>query len=255
MIDTHAHIYKKEFKDDIVQVIERSLENHVKKVYLPNIDTDSIEEMLALEAQYSPICAAMMGIHPCAIDDKFEKQLYQVETWLAKRKFAAIGEIGIDLYRDTTYQAQQKEAFTIQLEWAKQYEIPIMIHCRGSFKETIHLVEKHKDERLKGIFHCFNGKLEEATHIIGLGFYIGIGGIVTFKNRGLDKIVPSIDLKHIVLETDSPYLAPVPYRGKRNEPAYIMYVAEKIAALKGVGIETVDEVTSANAENLFHNIA
>ncbi|MCG8389364.1 MAG: TatD family hydrolase, partial [Cytophagales bacterium] len=213
MVDTHAHIYKKEFKDDIAQVIERSLEHHVKKIYLPNIDTDSIEEMLALEAQYSAICAAMMGIHPCAINDTFEKQLYQVEAWLAKRKFVAVGEVGIDLYWDTTYQAQQKEAFAIQLEWAKQYEIPVVIHCRGSFQETIHLVEKHKDERLKGIFHCFNGKLDEAKHIIELGFYIGIGGIVTFKNGGLDKVLPSIELKHIVLETDSPYLAPVPYRG------------------------------------------
>lgn len=251
LIDTHAHIYAEEFATDREQMIARSLDYHVRKVYMPNIDTSTIEAMLELEAQYPDYCAAMMGIHPCHIDAKFEKQLAQVEDWLGKRQFAAIGEIGVDLYRDKTFQAQQEEALAIQLSWAQKYELPVVIHCRAALEETLRILEKHQDGRLKGIFHCFSGTLKEAERILALGFYLGIGGIVTFKNAGLDQVVATLDLERIVLETDAPYLSPAPHRGKRNEPAHLLYIAEKVAELKGVDLATVAKITTANAMNVF----
>jgi len=250
-IDTHAHLYAQEFATEITQVVARSRDQHVRKIYMPNIDVDTIAGMLTLESQYPDLCAAMMGIHPCHIGRDFQKQLAHVETWLAKRPFVAIGEIGIDLYRDTTYQAQQEEALTIQLQWAQQYQLPVVIHCRASFESTFRILEKHQDGNLKGIFHCFSGSLQEAERIIALGFYLGIGGMVTFKNAGLDHIVAAIDLDHIVLETDAPYLAPTPYRSQRNEPAHLHYTAKKIAILKAVDLETVAKVTTANAIEVF----
>lgn len=251
LIDTHTHIYAEEFASDREQMIARSLDNHVRKVYMPNIDTSTIEAMLALEAQYPDYCAAMMGIHPCHIDAQFEKQLLEVENWLGKRRFAAIGEIGIDLYHDKTFQAQQEEALAIQLSWAKQYQLPVSIHCRAAFDETLRILEKHQDGQLKGIFHCFSGTPQEAGRILALGFYLGIGGIVTFKNAGLDQVVVGLDLARIVLETDAPYLSPMPHRGKRNEPAHLLYIAEKVAELKGVDLATVAQITTANAQNVF----
>jgi len=169
----------------------------------------------------------MMGIHPCHIDANFEQQLKQVEDWLGQRRFAAIGEIGMDLYRDDTFQAQQAAALAIQLSWAQQYQLPVVMHCRVSIKETLTILEKHQDGQLRGVFHCFSGNLQDAERIIDLGFYLGIGGIVTFKNAGLDSVVARIGLDHLVLETDAPYLAPSPYRGQRNEPAYLLHIAEK----------------------------
>jgi TatD DNase family protein len=250
-IDTHAHLYAQEFAAEIAQVMARSRDHHVHKIYMPNIDLDTIAGMLALESQYPDLCAAMMGIHPCHIGLDFQKQLAHVETWLAKRPFAAIGEIGIDLYRDKTYQAQQEEAFAIQLNWAQQYQLPVAIHCREGMQVTLQLLEKNQNGRLKGIFHCFSGSLQEAERIIELGFYLGIGGIVTFKNAGLDRIVAAIDLDYLVLETDAPYLAPMPYRGQRNEPAHLHHIAAKIAALKAIDLETVAKVTTANAIEVF----
>ncbi|MEM9416869.1 MAG: TatD family hydrolase [Bacteroidota bacterium] len=251
MIDTHAHLYAEEFAADREQMMVRSLDNHVRKVYMPNIDTSTIEAMLALEAKYHDYCAAMMGIHPCYIDAQFEKQLVEVESWLGKRRFAAIGEVGMDLYRDKTFHAQQEEALAIQLSWAQQYELPVVIHCRAALEETLRILEKHQDGRLKGIFHCFSGTLPEAQRLIELGFYLGIGGIVTFKNAGLDQVVAALSLENLVLETDAPYLAPAPHRGKRNEPAYLLYIAEKVAELKGVDLATVAQVTTANANQVF----
>mmetsp|Transcript_9509 Transcript_9509/g.21819 ORF Transcript_9509/g.21819 Transcript_9509/m.21819 type:complete len:257 (-) Transcript_9509:1002-1772(-) len=252
LIDTHAHLYSQEFAADIANVVARSKTNHVCKIYMPNIDVNSIDAMLTFEAQHPNLVAAMIGLHPCCVGRDFEKQLATVETWLAKRSFAAIGEIGIDLYKDTTYQTQQEEAFVAQLKWAQQYQLPVTIHCRGRGMSTVlQLLEKHQDGHLKGIVHCFSGSLQEAEHIIALGFYLGIGGLVTFKNIGLDKLVATLDLHHLVLETDAPYLAPTPYRGQRNEPAYLMHIARKLATIKEVTLETVAKVTTTNAVQVF----
>ena len=250
-IDTHAHLYTQEFTEDIDQVISRNLDAHISKVYLPNIDLSTIDAMLGLEAQYPNHCAAMMGIHPCHIGSDFQQQLYQVETWLGKRKFAAIGEVGIDLYRDKTYRHEQIEAFATQLAWAKQYQLPVVIHCRSGFDEAFEVLERYQDGSLRGIFHCFSGSLQEAARIVALGFYMGIGGIVTFENAGLASVVAKLNLDHLVLETDAPFLAPVPYRGKRNEPAYLRYIAEKIAALHHVELATVAQRTTNNAKKVF----
>jgi TatD DNase family protein len=253
-IDTHAHLYAQEFAGDISQVVSRSLDSHVRKIYMPNIDPDTIPSMLALESQYPDLCAAMIGIHPCYIDRAFQKKLEHVEIWLAKRPFAAVGEIGIDLYRNKTYQAQQEEAFTTQLKWAQQYRLPVIVHCRGGLESIFRILENHQNGRLKGIFHCFSGSLQEAERIIALGFYLGIGGMITFKNAGLDRVVQAISLDHLVLETDAPYLAPTPHRGQRNEPAYLLHTAEKIATLKAIDLETVARVTTANAINVFESV-
>ncbi|MEL6412779.1 MAG: TatD family hydrolase [Bacteroidota bacterium] len=251
MIDTHAHLYAHEFDQDIAQVVARNLDSNVRRVYLPNIDVDTIDAMLKLEAQYPDHCAAMMGIHPCHIGTDFQQQLYQVEDWLGKRKFAAIGEVGIDLYHNKTYQQAQEEALSIQLTWAKQYQLPVVIHCRGGFAEAYKVLAQHQDGSLQGIFHCFSGSAQEAARIIDLGFYLGIGGMVTFKNAGVASMVAAIGLEHLVLETDAPYLAPVPYRGQRNEPAYLLHIAEKIAELHKVDLATVARLTTDNAKRVF----
>ncbi|MEM7382894.1 MAG: TatD family hydrolase [Bacteroidota bacterium] len=253
LIDTHAHLYDPAFAQDLDQVIASSQQAQVCKIYLPNIDADTLAPMLALEATYPALCVAMIGIHPCAIKQDFAKQLYEVEAWLGKRTFAAMGEVGIDLHWDRTYQAQQEQALAIQLAWAKQYQMPIVIHCRKGFPATLRLLEHHQDGTLKGIFHCFSGTLAEAEQAISLGFYLGIGGLVTFKNAGLVQTVASIDLRDIVLETDSPYLAPTPYRGRRNEPAYLQYIATQLATSHQVDLATVAAITTANAKNVFKN--
>ena len=250
MIDTHAHIYLDQFEKDVDEVLERSQEVGVEKIYMPNIDHTSIDAMLELENR-SDLCISMMGLHPCSVDNKFEKELYIVEEWLGKRKWSAIGEIGTDLYWDKTYWEQQKEAFNIQCKWAVKYDRPVVIHCRESIDETIELIENLKEDKLRGVFHCFSGNLEQAQNITELGFYLGIGGVATFKNGGLDKVLPDIKLKHLVLETDSPYLAPTPNRGKRNEPAYLELVSNRIAELKNISVEEVREETTINAKNLF----
>ena len=251
MIDTHAHIYLEEFNQDIDEVISRSDELGVEKIYMPNIDHTSIDDMLELEEKYPDKCISMMGLHPCSVKKGFEKELYIVEEWLAKRKFVGVGEVGTDLYWDKTFWAEQQEALNVQLDFAKQYEIPAILHCRDSIDETIDLVSKKKDDRLSGIFHCFSGNVEQAEKIIELGFYLGIGGVATFKNGGMDKVIPSIPLDKLVLETDSPYLSPVPHRGKRNEPAYVELVANRIAALKSMSIEDVKKATTNNAMRIF----
>jgi TatD DNase family protein len=229
----------------------RCRETGVLKIVMPNIDRTSIDRMLDTEEKYPAECFAMMGLHPCSVKKDFEKELYIAEEWLMKRKFAAVGEIGTDLYWDKTHWEQQKEAFGTQVGWAKKYDLPIVIHCRESIDETIELLRLHADKKLTGIFHCFSGTPEQARKIIELGFYLGVGGVVTFKNGGLDKVMPDIDLDRIVLETDSPYLAPVPYRGKRNESSYIPMVARKIAEVKKVPLDEVQAITTQNAKNIF----
>lgn len=251
MIDTHAHVYAEQFKEDIDEVIQRSMETGLERIYMPNIDHTSIDSMLELELKYPDFCIATMGLHPCSVKGDFEKELYIVEEWLSKREFVAIGEIGTDLYWDKTFVDQQVEAFKVQLAWAKQYKKPIIIHCRESLDMTIDLVEHLKDEGLTGVFHCFNGSIDQAKRITNLGFYIGLGGVSTFKNAGMDKVIPDLDMVNVVLETDSPYLAPVPHRGKRNEPAYIQLVAQKVADYRETSLEELISITTANANKLF----
>jgi len=251
LTDTHAHIYLDEFSADRDDMLVRAKEVGVARIYMPNIDDTSIDEMMALEQRHPDWCFAMMGLHPCSVKSDFEKQLYVMEDWLGKRKFAAIGEMGTDLYWDKTFWEQQKEAFIIQARWARQYDLPMVIHCRQSIDETIELLTMLAGEKLRGIFHCFTGNEQQAARIVELGFYLGIGGVATFKNGGLDKVLPKIPVDRLVLETDSPYLAPVPYRGKRNEPSYLSLTAEKVAALLGLSMEELTRITNQNAAVVF----
>ena len=251
-VDTHTHLYAEEFNGDRKEMIEKAITAGVSKFYLPNIDSTSIEGMLQLEKDFPGVCMPMMGLHPCSVNARVEEELKIVEDWLQKRKFSAIGEIGIDLYWDKTFFEQQKMAFRKQIDWVLQYHYPIVIHCRDAFDEIYEVLASYKTLP-KGIFHCFSGNLEQAEKVISLKtFKLGIGGVVTFKNSGLDKVVEQLDLKHIVLETDSPYLAPVPYRGKRNESAYLINVAEKVCGLKNVSMKQLAEITTKNASEIFN---
>jgi len=251
MIDTHAHIYAPEFSSDRDEMLERAFTNGLSSIWMPNIDHTSIEGMLELEEKYPERCLPMMGLHPCYVKQDFEKELQLVEKWLNKRSFLAIGEIGLDFYWDTTYRAQQEEAFRIQVRWAQQYSLPIVIHCRNSFRETVAILEEMALPDLRGIFHCFTGDLDDARKVIDLHFLLGIGGVATFKNGGLDKVLPHIDLDHLVLETDSPYLAPVPHRGKRNESGYLPLIARRVADLKQMSLQEVEKATTRNARLLI----
>ncbi|MEF1308750.1 TatD family hydrolase [Vibrio mytili] len=252
MIDTHAHIYASEFDGDRDEVVNRALEQGINKILLPNIDLDSIEPMLQTEAAYPEICRSMMGLHPCYVDENVEQSLEIIRGWFEKHSFIAVGEIGIDLYWDKTYRAEQKKAFVTQLNWAKELDLPVVIHTRDSIEETISLLRQEQDGQLRGVFHCFGGSLEEAQAINKLGFHLGLGGVSTFKNGGMDKVIPHLDMQWVILETDCPYLAPVPHRGKRNEPAYTSLVAQRIAELRGVSINDIDRQTTSNAETLFN---
>ncbi len=251
MIETHAHIYAEQFKEDISEVLERAQEVGVQKIIMPNIDHTSIDAMLELEHRNPSLCIATMGLHPCSVNKHFEKELYVVEEWINKRPFVAIGEIGTDLYWDKTFKDQQIEAFKIQADWAKKLKKPIIIHCRESLDLTIDLVESMKDQEFTGVFHCFNGTVEQAQRIVDMGFYLGLGGVSTFKNAGMDKVVPELDAQRIVLETDSPYLSPEPYRGKRNEPSNILYIAEMLEKITTIPLKKISRVTTKNAIELF----
>ena len=256
LIDTHAHLYADRFDEDRAAMVARAFEQGVAEVYLPNIDLNSIEGMLALEQAYPGRMHPMMGLHPCSVQEGYREVLAQMHEWLDRRDFVAIGEIGMDLYWDTSTQAIQEEAFRMQIGWAKERELPIVIHMRNATEETLRIVEEEKDDRLRGIFHCFTGTVAEAERILALeGFYLGIGGILTFEKAGLDKVVAELPLGRMVLETDAPYLAPTPYRGKRNESAYVRQVAERLAAIKGVTLDTIATATTANARGIFHSKA
>ncbi len=249
--DTHTHLYAQEFDTDREAVMKKAIQNGVKRFYLPNVDSESIARMLALEAAYPEQCFPMMGLHPCSVNESVESELAIVKEWLDKRQFAAIGEIGLDLYWDKTFFTQQQHAFRTQIEWALQYNYGISIHCRQAFEETYSILKEFKTLP-KTIFHCFSGNIEEAERLLALGpIKLGIGGVVTFKNAGLDKVVAAIDTQHLVLETDAPYLAPVPFRGKRNEAVYILEVAKKVAELKQINLQELEEITNANADFIF----
>ncbi len=251
MIDTHCHLYLDEFKTDIQEVINRANSAGVHKFYLPGIDSTEIEHMFLLEEKFPGTCFAMMGLHPCSVKENYLDELAIVKNWLDKRKFAAIGEIGLDFYWDKTYSRQQYEAFRLQIELSLHHKLPIVIHTRNAIQETIDVVKEFVSGGVRGIFHCFGGTVQQAAEIIDAGFYLGIGGVVTYKNAGLAEVLSKIDLQYMVLETDAPYLTPVPCRGKRNESSYLNYVAEKLAIIKKVSIEEIDEITTANAEKIF----
>ena len=250
MIETHAHIYDEAFAEDREIMLNRAFEAGITELWMPNCNSETIEGMMILAKKYPKKCCPMIGLHPCYVKEDFEKELYLVEEWLNKEKFIAIGEIGMDLYWDKTFVKQQEDAFLLQCALAKKHNLWIDIHSRNAFWETVSLIEKNADSSLKGIFHCFTGTLEEAQKAIELNFLLGVGGVATFKNGGLDKVLPFIDLKNIVLETDAPYLAPVPYRGKRNEPFYLQIISQKVADMMQVSIETVIEQTTINAKSL-----
>ena len=251
LTDTHCHLYSEEFLGDIDAVIQRAADVGVSKFYLPGIDSASIPAMMDLESRYPGKCIPMMGLHPCYVKENYLQELEIVGDWLTKRKFAAIGEIGLDYYWDKTYVMEQSAAFRTQIEWSLKYGLPIVIHTRNAMQETVNIVKEYTSRGLKGIFHCFSGSYEIAVEIIKAGFYLGIGGVLTYKNAGLAEVLSKIDLKHLVLETDAPYLTPVPFRGKRNESSYLQYIATKLAAVKNCSIEEVAEITSANAQKIF----
>jgi len=251
MIDTHAHIYATEFDSDRDQVVQRALAQGIDKILLPNIDLESIEPMLRTEAEYPDVCRSMMGLHPCYVDANVKQNLDIIHSWFDKHNFIAVGEIGIDLYWDKTFKAEQEMAFITQLNWAKEMKLPVVIHTRDSIEETLTLLRQEQDGSLSGVFHCFGGSVEEAQAINDLGFHLGLGGVSTFKNGGMDKVIPHLDMDYVILETDCPYLAPVPHRGKRNEPAYTSLVAQRLADLREISIEQVDSLTTHNAKTLF----
>ncbi len=254
LIDTHAHIYSTKFDADRDQVIEEIRAAGIERIYMPNVDVETIDRMLDCESRYGDLCIPMMGLHPCDVREDFQHQLYVMEEWLGKRPFAAIGEVGTDLYWDRNTFEIQKEALDIQIGWAKKYALPMVLHCRESIDETIELVEKAQDGSLTGIFHCFTGTLVQAQKIIELGFLLGVGGVTTYKNGGMDRVIPFLSLANLVLETDAPYLAPVPHRGKRNTPAYLPHIAQRVGDLLEVSAEKVALATKANALNLFKEI-
>lgn len=251
MIETHAHIYDEAFEEDRPKMLQRAFDVGIKQIWMPNCDSNTVEPMLDLANEYPNICMPMIGLHPTYVKEDFEKELQNVEHWLTNEKFIAIGEIGIDLYWDKTFFEQQKIAFLFQCELALKHNLWIDIHCRSAFWEVVELIEKVDNQNLKGIFHCFTGTLEEAQKAISLGFKLGIGGVATFKNGGLDLVLPHVSLEDIVLETDCPYLAPVPFRGKRNEVSYVDLVANRVAVLMGKSIDEVKEATTQNALNLL----
>ena len=252
MIDTHTHLYSDQFDEDRHQMIQRAIDKGVEKFFLPAIDSSYHEKMLALEAEYPGRIFAMMGLHPCDVQpETWEKELEMVQNYWKTRDFCAVGEIGIDLYWDKSTLDIQVKAFEKQIDWAIEKDVPIVIHTRESFDEVFKVLERKKHPKLRGIFHCFSGTLEQARHAIELGFILGIGGVVTFKNGKIDQFLQEIPLDKIVLETDSPYLAPVPYRGKRNESSYIELIAGKLVDIYGVDFSEIDRITTANALKIF----
>jgi TatD DNase family protein len=250
-IDTHAHLYADQFDADRADMMHRAEEKAIGKIFMPNIDHTSIDGMFELERKYPTVCFPMMGLHPCSVNKDFEKELYIIEDWLGKRKFAAVGEMGTDLFWDKTFWDQQVEAFKIQVGLAKKHKLPIVVHCRESMDQTIELAEQLQDGNLTGVFHCFTGNKQQADKLIKLGFYLGIGGVATFKKGGMEEVLPHIPLDKIVLETDSPYLTPTPHRGKRNEPAYIPLIGERVAEIKNIPVDQLRAATTQNALKLF----
>jgi TatD DNase family protein len=251
LTDTHTHLY---YETDAVKrdnLVSRCKENDINRLFLPNVDAASVELVKSLTQEFPDLCYPMLGLHPCSVKDGWEAELNKIQQAIDQFKIVAIGEIGIDLYWDKTTLTEQVKAFKTQISWAKTLGLPIVIHCREAFDEVCEVLQEEADENLRGIFHCFSGTIEQANKIIALGFYLGIGGVVTYKNSGLDKVVEQVNLKHIVLETDSPYLAPVPFRGKPNESSYLVYIARKVAELHQTDIEIIARITTENSKLIF----
>ena len=253
LIDTHSHLYSDKFDSDRSDVVRNAIKNGVSTILLPNISSKYTASMLDLCSRFPVNCFPMMGIHPCDVNEEnYKYELEHVEKELTTKKYIAVGEIGIDLYWDKSTFEIQKKAFIHQIELAKNYNLPIVIHVRNAFEETIEIVEKYNSNKLRGVFHCFTGSVNEANRVLELqDFFLGIGGVLTFKNSGLDKTIKEVELKKILLETDSPYLAPTPFRGKRNESKYLLNIAEKLAEIHSITIEEVANITTKNAKILF----
>lgn len=252
LVDTHTHLFAEEFNADRSAMLQRAIDNGVSKLLLPNIDSTSLKAMQNLCEAYPTNCFPMMGIHPSSINENFEEELALVKKELfGEYKYYGVGEIGLDLYWDKTFYPQQKQVFIQQVQWSIELGLPVSIHTREATDETIEILSSPKLKNAFGVFHCFTGTTEQARKIIDLGFHLGIGGVLTFKNTTLREVLAPVDLKHIVFETDSPYLAPMPYRGKRNESAYVLHIAEKLAEVKNISIEEVAEITTKNAHQIF----
>jgi TatD DNase family protein len=250
-IDTHSHIYDTGFQEDMDAVMVAAKSVGIEKIYMPGIDSTCIDDMMGMETKYPGFCIPMMGLHPCYVKENYQEELAIVEGWLAKRKFAAIGEIGLDYYWDKTFAKEQQLVFEKQMQWGLDLGLPINIHTRNAMGETIEMVKPFAKKGLKGIFHCFSGSKESAEQIVEMGFLLGLGGVLTYKNAGVAEAVVDIPMEFLVLETDAPYLPPVPYRGKRNEPAFMIEVAKKLAEIKNIPLHEVGEITSGNAERIF----
>lgn len=251
LIDTHNHIYVPEFDPDRKEVVTRAVSAGVAQILMPAIDSTTHQMMLKTESDYRGTCLSMMGLHPCSVKENYRDELKIVQNYFDKRKFVAVGETGLDFYWDLTFTKEQYESFQFQIDLALQFDIPVVIHSRNSTNECIKVIKENQKGNLKGVFHCFSGNAEQAKEIIDLGFYLGIGGVLTFKNSGLDKVMKEVGMKHVILETDAPYLAPVPFRGKRNECSYLRYVADKLSEVKNISTVEVEEITTANAKELF----
>jgi len=252
LIDSHSHIYSEEFDVDRAEVIQRAKDAGIQRIILPNCDSTTLPQMLALEAAYPDYCHATIGLHPTSVKENYKEELALIKSELERRDYLAVGEIGIDLYWDKTLLAEQTIVFKQQIEWALEYHLPVIIHVRDSFRESMNVLASFKNSGLTGVFHSFTGTLAEANEIIDFGgFKLGINGIVTFKNSGLASVIENIDLKHLLLETDSPYLTPAPHRGKRNESSYVSLVCEKLAVIYQLSVQEVDDTTTQNAFDLF----
>ena len=250
-IDTHAHLYLSQFDEDRDAVIDSALQQGVKKILLPNIDNSTIGQMRDMEKKYDGICHSMMGLHPCSVDANYHAQLKTMEEWLDKTDFLAIGEIGTDLYWDKTFKDAQEDCFRTQIRWSRERGLPVVIHSRDTLEWNINIIEEEQDGSLCGIFHCFNGTVAQAEKITGMGFYMGLGGVVTFKNSGMAEITAQLDPEYCVLETDAPYLTPAPHRGKRNESGYIPLIAQRVAECWNMSVGAVAEITTRNALKVF----
>lgn len=250
-IDTHAHVYAPELTTNIELVIKNAISTGIEKILMPAIDSASLEAMLRVEKQFPDHCIAMMGLHPCYVKENYQEELKLVEEWIAKRKFIAIGEIGLDFYWDKTFAKEQHLVFQTQMQWALDLRLPIAIHTRNAMGETIEAVKPFAKKGLRGVFHCFSGSKESAEQIIDMGFHLGLGGVLTYKNAGVAEAIKEIPMEFLMLETDAPYLAPVPYRGKTNEPAYMLEVAKKLAEIKSMPLHEIAAITTSNAKKLF----
>lgn len=251
LTDTHCHIYLPEFDGDREAAMERAFSSGVTRIFLPHVDRSTTAGLLELADRYPANCFPLMGLHPTSVNAAFEEELAHAQNLLGSRKFYGIGEVGIDLYWDKTFQDQQQEAFRIQLGWASALDLPVIIHVRNSHAETVEIIRRSGHTSLRGIFHCFSGTADQAREITGMGFHLGIGGVSTFKNSGLGEVLPQIDPKWIVLETDSPYLAPVPFRGKRNEPSYLVHTVAAVANIYGMSVDALGLLTTGNSKHLF----